>query len=245
MNSENNMPPISPDSEGSQNPPNAQPHHAGMARRVDGRRVANLLRRQNIEGQTFGRLTAIKRASDRPSFIECRCSCGCIVTVKLAKLNNGHTQSCGCLQKERTSAAVRTHGRSGYNGKAESTYAIWKAMIQRCTNPSNKSYPDYGGRGISVCERWVRSFEAFHEDMGDRPEGLSLDRRDNNLGYSKDNCRWATKVTQANNTRSNRFIEHNGERRTIAQWGRITGLGSAVILTRLFRGASDEEAIKS
>jgi hypothetical protein len=115
-------------------------------------------------------------------------------------------------------------------------------MMARCNNPNNSSYPAYGGRGIKVCKRWHGHFKNFLADMGERPDGLSLDRRDSLLGYSPNNCRWATKLEQANNKRNNRLVSHNGETLTIAQWARKLGLKRTLLATRINKGWPIEKA---
>jgi hypothetical protein len=109
-------------------------------------------------------------------------------------------------------------------------------MIRRCTDPQDKDYPTYGGRGISVCERWLSSVEAFLEDMGPRPPGMSLDRIDNNGNYEPGNCRWATSAEQARNTRSTKWLEHAGQVLPVVAWAEITGLPVDTLYGRLKRG---------
>jgi len=116
-------------------------------------------------------------------------------------------------------------------------YRSWSNMIQRCTNPKNEKYSIYGGRGISVCERW-RDIRNFVLDMGPRPDGTSIERIDGNGNYEPSNCKWATVTEQNRNTSRNRFIEWNGERRCIADWSKKTGIHEATILQRLEAGLS-------
>jgi len=118
----------------------------------------------------------------------------------------------------------------------------WSNMISRCTNPKNPCYPRYGGRGIGVCKRWM-VFENFYEDMGDPPEGMSLERKDNNKGYHPDNVVWDTRTSQANNRRTNKMITYNGKTQTMAQWSRETGIHQDILYKRFKRNWSAEKAL--
>jgi hypothetical protein len=147
-------------------------------------------------GQRFGILTVVGQAKSvaRPNGkgtrakTICRCDCGNTIEVYSSNLKGGNTGSCGCTK-------VR-HGQT-----KTITYKTWDNMIQRCTNPYHDSYQYYGARGITVCSRWRESFIAFMEDMGEKPEGLSIDRIDNEGNYEKDNCRWTTWSVQMKNRR--------------------------------------------
>lgn len=124
-------------------------------------------------------------------------------------------------------------------------YRAYRGMINRCYNPNQKSYKDYGGRGVFVCERWLGKdgFKNFLSDMGDRPEDVTLDRKDNNGPYSPENCRWATRDEQAKNKRNNRWITANGKTQHLAQWAKELGCNSAAILYRLRKGMSEQDAV--
>lgn len=131
--------------------------------------------------------------------------------------------------------------RHGKYGSPE--HRAWSSMIRRCTNPTQRAYKNYGGRGIVVCERWLKSFECFLEDMGRLPPDHTLDRIDNDGNYEPGNCRWATKTTQANNTRRNHFIEHAGRRQTIAEWAMEIGVKHATLKRRIYKGLSLDRAL--
>ncbi len=152
---------------------------------------------EDLAGQQFGRLTAIEVAVKKPSVTwKCKCICGNTAEVRASYLKSGHTRSCGCLHLERAETLNRTHGMTDTG-----TYRSWVAMRRRCTDKSYRDFHLYGGRGISVCERWMSSFENFLEDMGERPKGRTLDREDNDGNYEPGNCRWATPKEQRENRR--------------------------------------------
>lgn len=151
-----------------------------------------------LAGTRYGRLAVVADRQRGTEDVLCRCDCGTELTVQFRQLGK-LTNSCGCLRSELTKERLTTHGMAGTK-----IYQIWSDMIGRCTRPTHKKYADYGARGIRVCERWL-SFENFYADMGDRPEGRSLDRKNNDAGYSPENCRWATSREQRLNQRPRRL----------------------------------------
>jgi hypothetical protein len=174
-------------------------------------------------GTKFNRLSFVELAhrdtATRKWNWKCICECGREVVAVGSNIISGRTKSCGCLQKERASAAHKTHGGSG---GVSDVYYIWKNMRQRCLNPRNRAYPNYGGRGITICDRWLESFKNFEEDMGPRPsKNHSIDRKDNNGNYCKENCRWSDDEQQVKNRRNTVFAEGN---KTLRDWSKEHGV---------------------
>jgi len=153
---------------------------------------------------------------------------------------NDHLSRCGCpeCKKEKISDARTTHGK-----RFSKEYKIWRSMKERCYNQNNKRYHRYGGRGITICDRWLNSFENFLSDMGEKPEEYSIDRIDNDGNYCPENCRWATRTEQANNRSSNNLLTIHGKTMTLSEWCRDTGQNHKTVQTRLSRNWTPEEAI--
>lgn len=191
------------------------------------------------KGVSFGKLTIIKEVFNnrRDRYFLCECKCGNKKEILLNSLRRNRTKSCGCLRDHLTSKRRKKHGM-----RESPTYNSWSSLLQRVTNHKCKSYKNYGGRGINVCDRW-KKFENFYEDMGDKPTDRSLDRIDNNGNYCKENCRWATKMEQANNTRSNRFIAHKGVSHTVAEWSKILKVNNNLIKDRIKAGWSIKKTL--
>lgn len=181
----------------------------------------------NIKGSVFGSLTVLSlgRLKGNGAWWICQCKCGKQKEIRSSDLIQGKTNSCGCEQKHRLSKAATTHGM-----RYTKTYSMWGAMRNRC----NRINQDYSARGIDYDKRWDK-FESFLSDMGEAPEGMSLDRIDVNGNYEKSNCRWATKEQQANNTRANVFIEWQGKKQTIAQWARELNMNYDKLRSRIVR----------
>jgi hypothetical protein len=176
----------------------------------------------DLTRQKFGRLEVLKRVENnkqnKPQWL-CQCNCGNKSIVSGGNLKNGSVRSCGCLQKEKViinniNKTIHSHCR---NRKSTGFYNSWHQIIQRCTNPNNEAYHNYGGRGIIVCKRWLK-FENFLKDMIKRwKPGLQIERRNNNKGYYKKNCKWATRKQQARNRRDNLYVSYNGENRLFVE----------------------------
>lgn len=185
---------------------------------------------KDIEGKRYGRLTVMGFAGGRYWF--CECDCGNVVKIYNGSLSSGATTSCGCYNTELIIQRRFKHGAT--SGGISPTYRSWTKLKHRCFNRNNIGYQDYGGRGITVCDRWKDSFENFLEDMGERPEGTSIDRIDNDGNYEPGNCRWATKKEQANNKRSNRYLTHDGKTLNLAQWSKKINISVSALYYRAF-----------
>ena len=183
----------------------------------------------NLIGHKFGRLAVTEFAGvkNKHHLWNCVCDCGNITKVLRSNLRSGHTQSCGCLRVERAREDGTSHGHARSKG-----YHVWGQMIQRCHNPKDTAYKNYGARGITVCDRW-RSFENFYKDMGRCPEGLSIERINNDKGYEPGNCKWATQRDQCNNKKNTHWLEFNGVKKPLAEWARISGLHIETLRGRL------------
>lgn len=181
-------------------------------------------KRLDLSGQTYGRL---KVSSAVDCGWLCHCDCGGRKIASTKQLRSGKTASCGCALSDMLRLRNSTHGMS-----SDPAYRSWKDMRSRCNTPTDSDYKDYGGRGISVCARWD-DFAVFLGDMGPRPVGMSVDRKDVNGNYEPNNCRWADAKTQANNKRSNHVIEFCGRRQTLAAWCSETGVDTSKARYRL------------
>lgn len=196
----------------------------------------------DLTGQRFGMLTVVGRAENQGKAVcwHCLCDCGKSINATTSNLRRGYIKSCGCQKAETLQQMRKTHGLSKTR-----LYSVWRAMKTRCYVNSDSSFPFYGGRGISVCEDWLNSFQSFYlwSISHGYVEGLSIDRIDDNGDYCPENCRWSTSQEQANNTRRNYNITYKSNTKTLAEWSRITGLGYHTIQDRLNAGWSIERAL--
>ena len=174
------------------------------------------------KGDKYGRLTAVKFIEIKKNghqYWLFKCDCGNEKIICVNNVKRGNTKSCGCL--------YATHGMYGTRA-----HTSWKSMKGRCLNKNYSDYKNYGGRGIKVCKEWL-TFENFFEDMGERPENKSLDRIDNNKGYSKENCKWSTQKEQMNNTRRNHLLTYKGKTQNIKQWSEEVEINYSTLCSRI------------
>ena len=204
----------------------------------------------DLTGRVFGRLTVLgyshttitPSGQKKPHWL-CRCECGAEKAIQGCSLTNGTTRSCGCWKSEEVRTRMTKHGHTSWHGPRTPTYRCWRAMLGRCYRVNDSGFKYYGGRGISVCERW-RDFRNFLADMGERPTlAHSIDRIDNNGNYEPGNCRWATALQQGRNSRKTVQVTLNGETHCISEWMEILDLNVHTIKDRLHRGWSYERAL--
>lgn len=194
-------------------------------------------------GTVFGRLTVLAYAPSRPGskgdrkFLLCRCSCGTEKEMREDGLKSG-IQSCGCLTREvaayRARLPMSEGGHVTHNLSNTKAYSRWLGIRGRCFNPTNESYKDYGAKGIGISESWL-SFENFYADMGECPEGMSIDRIDNSKGYSKENCRWATKKEQMDNRSNSVRYEYRGQLLSRSELAKLAGVSQTTMQQRLHK----------
>lgn len=202
----------------------------------------------DLTGQRFGRfvvLTRVENGKNRKAQWLCRCDCGTEKIVHGYNLRTGRSKSCGCYQKDLIAQVGKSHATHGLSHTR--LYAIWNGMVRRCHNPKAQRYDDYGGRGITVCDEWKNDFMAFREwalSNGYRDD-LSIDRKDNDKGYSPENCRWATDLDQANNMSSNKLLTYNGKTQNMKQWSEELGISYMALICRFERGWSVEKALST
>ena len=195
----------------------------------------------NPTGKKFGRLKVLSEIAPigYGRRVICLCKCGEKRICFLGNLRKGTTKSCGCLHREITGKINLSHGLSD-----TPEYMSWTDMNTRCRNKNSTSFHRYGGREIKICRRWEK-FENFLEDMGKRPDGMEIDRKNNDGDYEPSNCRWATPLQQANNRSSNRLLTFNGKSQTLPQWAREIGKSFHTLRKRLLRGWSVERILST
>lgn len=200
----------------------------------------------DLTGRRFGRLTVVKigglaTTRARVRLWHCVCDCGATRDVRGLHLRHGHTESCGCKQRENVIASRTSHGAS-----KTPEYKTWAQMIDRCENPSGPNALLYHARGITVCDRWRHDFTAFLADMGPRPSPRhSIDRINSNGNYEPANCRWALPVVQANNTSRNVKLTLGGETMSAGQWADRLGLKRSTVYARAARGWPVERVLSN
>lgn len=206
--------------------------------------------RQISIGDRFGRWTVIGLAVMKPyplkrspgfqkAWYQCLCDCGNSREIAGYALRSEHSRSCGCLGREKAAErkGVATKHGASIGGKPIPEYNVWCQMRQRCLNPNATGYENYGGRGIAVCAEWKNDFGRFYADMGPRPSPKHMiERSDNDQGYSKANCVWASRKEQMMNRRNVVFIEHDGKRMTATDWARSLGLSHVTVMRRFRKG---------
>lgn len=201
-----------------------------------------IMKIENLTNQKFNKLLVLRRLPNQGKKVmwECLCDCGNLTSVTTSNLKSGRTKSCGCLRINQIVSRSTTH-----NQRHTNLYEVWKTIKQRCCNPNSQAYKNYGARGISICNEWKIDFNSFYlwsMSNGYR-KGLTIDRIDFNGNYEPSNCRWVDRLTQANNTRTNVFIEFNNEIHTIAEWSRIYNIKPTVLYCRLRKGWSLEKSV--
>lgn len=192
---------------------------------------------KDLSGLRFGRLVAISVSGKNPIKWLCRCDCGESVAALASNLSRGNTRSCGCLRREKTVERFTTHG-----GAGTAAHVVWLKMKRRCLSPDEPCYPDYGGRGITICERWL-TFGNFLADMGQPPKSMTIDRIDVNGPYSPGNCRWLDRAAQNRNRRDNVTITARGETLCLSEWARRVGISPQTLSRRLARGWDGERIL--
>lgn len=195
---------------------------------------------QDLTGKRFRMFSVINRdleSKKKEVRWIVKCDCGKIISIRSSSLTSGKSISCGCYAKEMNTKKHRTHGMSKTR-----TYRAWQNMIDRCDNANSKSYNNYGKRGITASHEW-HNFNTFYKDMGDKPKGLSLERKNNDMGYCKENCKWATPKEQMMNTRYNKILTLNGISLNISAWSEKLGINRSTLYNRSRRNWTDARTL--
>lgn len=190
-------------------------------------------------GRVFNMLTVLSEhaaiAGKRPHYL-CRCECGATPVVSGDAMRRGNTKSCGCHRK---AVAAKNSFKHGFVGTK--TYGVWESVKKRCLDEKNRSYPNYGGRGITMCESWKGDFSAFLRDMGETPAGCVIDRIDNDKSYVPGNCRWITQKANCRNKSNNIYLSLGEETRLLVEWAEVFGVSEVLLRKRRARGLSEEQ----
>jgi hypothetical protein len=197
---------------------------------------------EDITGKRFERLVVIEFAEKRQgrTYWKCQCDCG-NTTISAQQQLGTRTKSCGCYRRDMMRERQTQHGHAK-DRKLSKEYHTWTSITQRCYNPKDRNYHNYGGRGITMCDRWRSSFENFYTDMGPAPKNMSIERKDNNGNYEPSNCKWATVKEQGLNRRTTKMLTYNGETKMMKDWAEIVGINYGTLTGRMLRGWTVEEA---
>jgi hypothetical protein len=193
------------------------------------------------QGKIFGRLTVLNKDGN---IINVRCQCG--VEKEVSAKNINITKSCGCLSRE---VVIKRNTKHGLVKNHKKAFNAWNALVQRCHNPDNPRFKDYGGRGIKVCKKWrkkidgINPFEQFLKDMGDPEPGMEIDRKNNDKGYTKSNCRWITKRENMNNRRCTPMMTFKNETKPLSYWAESYGIPCNTLLERIKLGWTIKAAL--
>lgn len=212
-------------------------------------------RKLDLKGKKYNKLTAIEEVGKDKSGTYrwlCKCDCGGTVIVKTSELKNGHVKSCGCAKSEAAKRRIKDTGFAFCNSRKTHgmsntrIYRIWKDIKRRVKNPNRQNYKFYGARGITICQEWEESFEAFYEwaIKNGYEDNLEIDRIDNDKGYCPKNCHWVTRAENSNNKRTSRLVTYNGETRTVMEWSRFFNIPYTKLIYRLNMGWSLEKAFE-
>jgi hypothetical protein len=200
------------------------------------------MERLDLTNKRFNKLLVIERVNNQnhKTMWRCLCDCGNETFVITSNLTCNRVKSCGCLKNEQLIKRSTTH-----NQRHTNLYEVWKTMKQRCSNPSNSSYKNYGGRGINVCDEWKNNFISFYNwsMLNGYKKGLTIDRINNNSNYCPENCRWVDRKVQANNSRWNKHITINGKDDTLANWLRFYNLKYYKYYQRVKKGLTEQQAL--
>ncbi len=203
-----------------------------------------MAKNSDLRGMRFGKLTAIEQSganADYRKMWQCLCDCGREKRIQERYLLEGRSQSCGCARSQATKMSRTTHGKT-----KSREYGIWRGAKERCSNPTHRSYENYGGAGIRMSQEWEISFSQFFSDMGECPLGYTLERKNNKLGYSKENCIWASRKEQSKNSSVPKLLTVNGATKNMTEWAAELGMSPIGVRDRILRlGWTPEKAVST